>query len=183
MYGIQPSKKWHSLSILSVGSHHSELLETSRDTAYRNAIRVELGKAHNRTNRHLRSVMDIVEFAGENSSLAIPIEVLRAEFRETVAKLQKVIDDAGALHTERLLEEAQELRVSRKSLVTRMKQIRKEILEGMCQYAPVNFVIVRSSWADGFDAIATWLAPVWLTLLGISALILLFACARSYKRD
>jgi hypothetical protein len=183
MYGIQPSKRWHSLSIFSPSSHHSEFLNTSRDTAYRNAVRVELAKAHTKTRSVLQSVIEVIEFADNNSALSIPPEVLRGEAKDTVKEMDRVLHRASSLDSEGLADAVRELRIARKALFGRLSQIRKEVIEGMCQVAPVNAVIMRSSWVDKFDAVAIWLAPVWLSLFGISALVLLFAIARSYKRD
>jgi hypothetical protein len=183
LYGLPPSRRWHSLSILSPASAHAELAAVSRDAAVRNSVRVELSKTRAKIAKRIADVVEFVSFARENPDLAVSDAGLRAHAAGVRSLVSEVIETTSALRFDRVLPVLRAMRSGRRAFSRQAKQALREMQDQVCQFAPVHAIVAAPSLADRIDRIATLTAVGWLGLPGISGIVLLLAIRRNLKRD
>jgi hypothetical protein len=171
------------MSVLSVGSRHPELSIISRDTAFRNALRFELAKTRTRITKRLGDVIDIIDAAGPNHTFPLSETVLRNQIAQVNEALEAVVAAAGALKFDGLLALVKKLRTARKAFWKQLKQVKRELEEEFCQYAPARLVAREPKLIDRLDTYAVAGAIVWIAVLCVSSFSLMVVLARGYKRD
>lgn len=174
MYGILPSKKWRSLSIMCPLSQHRDINLVSKDVAYRNSISTELSKTKIRVMKHANRMIQLLQFAHERAydmqSIHISEDKLVALTIDLEIQYNEVIKQVSNLQFEELVESVEILRNKRKLLTNSIKSTISEVELALCELAPVHLIVKNPSLIDRLDNVSTLLSPIWIGLLVLSVL-------------
>lgn len=183
MYGLQPSKRWRSLSVVSLYSKHTELSLLSCDAAYRNTVRVELSKSKTKIAQRIKKVHEIIDFANSNQALELDNTMFGLQIQTITSYMQDVVDLISKSNFTTLPDALKQLKAARKSFSRYLKQMLQDAEEQMCQNAPVNLIVKPPSLLDKLDYYASMTSVVWLGALVSAFLAMVYTCARNMKRD
>lgn len=176
MYGLTPSKRWRSLSIMCPFSQHATLNQVSRDVAYRNSVWFELGKTKTRINKHSTRVIKLLKLARQltadsttkRAAVAFSEDALISMAVDLRIQMDEVLRYASELNFEEMLEAVKHLRSKRKLLTNKLKNVSAELELQLCEYAPAHLIVKEQSILDKTDKLAALLFPIWITVLSAS---------------
>lgn len=176
MYGLTPSKRWRSLSIMSPYSQHTNLNQVSRDVAYRNAAWLELSKTKTRVMKHSTRMIKLLKLAHQLTSnstdkrraVDFSEDALVSLVVDMEIQIDEVLKFASDFNFDEMIDAVKHLRTNRKALTNKIKSVTAELESQLCEYAPVHLIVKKQSIFDKFDKISITLFPIWITLLAAS---------------
>lgn len=183
LYGLTPAYKWHSLSILSLGSRHTQLNQISRDVAVRNSFLSEISRVHSKVDKYYTKVMRLINHSKE---LDIPINdsiigQINNEVNQVTFTAQSIISYTNQFHFLLTKENIFQLRSARKGYTKALKKIINDIQEQICFVAPANVIYGEAPLIDKFDKFFVVISPVWMVLVLFSFALLIYARTRILK--
>lgn len=183
MYGLTPTEKWYSLSIMSTSSSHTTLSTLSRDAAYRNCLRSILGKTREKIIRRIRNIQNLLVLAREygTDTMNFSISAFEKQVELFSESISEVLSLAEMFEFESMKNALFALKEKQKVFSKQLKLSAQDLEDQLCAQAPGVIVQKEVTMLDKLDRFAILTFPFWMSFFFFGVVSSLIVATRRLK--